>query len=96
MSVRARFRDSRVITKQLQISCDEAGHTGPDLLHPDQRFFGFGSVAVSDSEASEIIQRVVLDHRVQMPELKAAKSSALNRGRHLSRKLSKQLTRALQ
>ncbi len=58
---------------RLQISCDEAGHTGPDLLHPDQRFFGFGSVAIPDAEAREIIQRVVRNHRIQMPELKAAR-----------------------
>jgi hypothetical protein len=57
----------------LQISCDEAGHTGPDLLHPDQRFFGFGSVAIPDAEAREIIQKVVHNHRIQMPELKAAR-----------------------
>jgi hypothetical protein len=62
-----------VITNRLAISCDEAGHTGPDLLHPDQRFFGFGSVAIPDAEAREIIHKVVRNHRLQMPELKAAK-----------------------
>src|SRR5579864_8400421 len=40
------------MTTALRISCDEAGHTGPDdLLHRDQRFFGFGSVSVDDAEA---------------------------------------------
>src|ERR1700730_1159530 len=62
-----------MITKRLQISCDEAGHTGPDLLRTDQRFFAYGSVAISDDEAKEIIQKIVRDHPVQMPELKAAK-----------------------
>jgi hypothetical protein len=62
-----------MITKGLQISCDEAGHTGPDLLRADQRFFAFGSVAIPDDEAKEIIQKIVRDHPVQMPELKAAK-----------------------
>lgn len=62
-----------MIRKRLQISCDEAGHTGPDLLRADQRFFAFGSVAIPDDEAKEIIQKIVRDHPIQMPELKAAK-----------------------
>jgi len=67
----------------LQISCDEAGHTGPDLLHPDQRFFGFGSVAIPDAEAREIIQKVVRNHRIQMPELKAARLVRSVRGQEV-------------
>jgi hypothetical protein len=62
-----------MITKRLQIFCDEAGHTGPDLLRTDQRFFAYGSVAIPDDEAKEIIQKIVRDHPVQMPELKATK-----------------------
>ncbi len=72
-----------MITKRLQISCDEAGHTGPDLLHPGQRFFGFGSVAIPDGEAGEIIQKVVRNHRVQMPELKAARLVRYQQGQAL-------------
>jgi hypothetical protein len=30
----------------LEIASDEAGHTGPDLLHKDQRVFAFSSVAI--------------------------------------------------
>ena|ERR1700722_17117850 len=41
----------------LDISCDEAGHTGPDLLQEDQRIFAFSSVAVGDAEAFEIISK---------------------------------------
>jgi Protein of unknown function (DUF3800) len=67
----------------LTISCDEAGHTGPDLLHPEQRYFGFGSVAIEDAEAWEIIQKALRDHPVQMPELKAAKLIRSARGRAL-------------
>jgi hypothetical protein len=37
---------------RLDIACDEAGHTGPDLLHKDQRYFAYASVAVTDAEAS--------------------------------------------
>ena len=54
----------------LDIACDEAGHTGPDLLHKDQRFFAFSSVAISDVEAFEIVSKARTDHPVQMPELK--------------------------
>ena len=71
------------MTKPLTIACDEAGHTGPDLLHPEQRFFGFGSVAIDDAEAWEIIQKALQDNPVQMPELKAAKLMRSTRGRAL-------------
>jgi Protein of unknown function (DUF3800) len=67
----------------LEIARDEAGHTGSDLLEPNQRFFGFGSVAVGDAEAFEIIVKARSDHPVQMPELKAAKLMATARGRAL-------------
>jgi hypothetical protein len=76
-----------MITRGLQISCDESGHTGPDLLRADQRFFAFGSVAIPDDEAKQIIQKIVHDNPVQMPELKAANSSALYRGKPLFQKL---------
>lgn len=68
---------------ELLISCDEAGHTGPDLLHPEQRYFAFGSVSISDEEAWEIIQKVRRDHPVQMPELKASKLMRSPRGRSI-------------
>jgi hypothetical protein len=67
----------------LEVSCDEAGHTGPDLLQKDQRMFAFSSVAVSDAEAFEIIRKARSDHPVQMPELKASKLLATERGRKL-------------
>ncbi len=67
----------------MDISCDEAGHTGPDLLNRDQRHFAFGSVAITDAEAAEIIRKARVDHRVQMPELKAAKLLASEPGRRL-------------
>jgi Protein of unknown function (DUF3800) len=67
----------------LDIACDEAGHTGPDLLHKDQRMFAFGSVAMSDAEAFEIIRKARTDYPVQMPELKASKLLASERGRKL-------------
>jgi len=35
----------------LPVFCDEAGHTGPNLLDPDQRMFGYASVAIDDADA---------------------------------------------
>jgi uncharacterized protein DUF3800 len=67
----------------LDISCDEAGHTGPDLLQKDQRMFAFSSVAIGDAEAYEIIRKARADHPVQMPELKASKLLAAERGQKL-------------
>jgi hypothetical protein len=67
----------------LDIACDEAGHTGPDLLQKDQRIFAFASVAISDDDAFQIIARARADHPVQMPELKAGKLLASERGRRL-------------
>ena len=67
----------------LEIACDEAGHTGPDLLDKDQRMFAFASVAISDSEAFDIVAKARRDNPVQMPELKATKLLASERGRKL-------------
>ena len=67
----------------LDVSCDEAGHTGPDLLQKDQRMFAFASVAIGDAEAFEIIRKARADHPVQMPELKASRLLATERGRKL-------------
>lgn len=65
----------------LEIACDEAGYTGPDLLNEDQRYFTFGSVAVGDEEAWEIINGAVTRHNVKMPELKAPRLMKTARGR---------------
>ena len=67
----------------LEIACDEAGHTGPDLLQKDQRIFAFGSVAIGDAEAFEIIHKARTENPVQMPELKASKLLATERGKKL-------------
>lgn len=72
-----------VMSDILEISCDEAGHTGPDLLQKDQRMFAFSSVAIGDAEAFEIISKARADYPVQMPELKASKLLASERGRKL-------------
>jgi hypothetical protein len=72
-----------VVADVLDIVCDEAGHTGPDLLAKDQRIFSFSSVELSDAEAFEIVRKARADHPVQMPELKASRLLATDRGRNL-------------
>jgi hypothetical protein len=67
----------------LDVSCDEAGHTGPQLLQKDQRIFAFSSVAIGDAEAFAIIRKARANYPVQMPELKASKLLATERGRKL-------------
>src|SRR5438105_5515873 len=34
----------------LDIACDDAGHTGPDLLDKDQRYFAYASAAITDGK----------------------------------------------
>ncbi len=67
----------------MQIACDEAGHTGPDLLAADQRFFAFASLNISDEEAWALISEARQMYPVQMPELKASKLMGSNQGRRL-------------
>jgi hypothetical protein len=64
----------------LEIYCDESGNTGPALLDPNQKFFGFGSVAITNAEARDLIARTRSKFPVQMPELKAAKLVRTTRG----------------
>jgi hypothetical protein len=71
------------MTEILSVACDEAGHTGPDLLAPNQRCFGFASVAVGDIEAAEFIGKARAANPVQMPELKASKLLGTERGRKI-------------
>src|SRR5580704_17666754 len=75
--------DKPVMSDILEIACDEAGHTGPDLLQRDQRMFAFSSVAIGDAEAFELVRKARADHPVQMPEFKATKLLATDRGRKL-------------
>jgi len=54
----------------LDIFCDESGFTGQNLLNPDQRFFAYGSVAISPTEAAEVVAQTIRDFRLQGNELK--------------------------
>lgn len=65
------------------IACDEAGHTGPDLLAKDQKYFAFASVNISDEEARSIISEARKAYPVQMPELKASKLMTSKKGQRL-------------
>jgi Protein of unknown function (DUF3800) len=71
------------MTEILNIACDEAGHTGPDLLSQNQRYFGFASVAIGDIEAAELIDNARTTNTVQMPGLKASKLLRTERGRKI-------------
>lgn len=71
------------MTDVLEIACDESGHTGPDLLHRDQRYFAYASVAITDTEAYELIQKARKAYPVQMPELKGQALMRSERGRKL-------------
>lgn len=71
------------MTEILDIACDESGHTGPDLLQKDQRYFAYASVSIKDDDAFDIIRKVRLAHPVQMPELKGRTLLSSERGRRL-------------
>lgn len=71
----------------LKIFCDEAGHTGPNLLQKDQRYFAFSSIGIGDLEAFEIIDKARKNNPVQMPELKGQMLMKSVSGRKLIREL---------
>ena len=71
------------MTEILEIACDESGHTGPNLLQKDQRYFAYASVAIGDTDAFAIIQKARTAHPVQMPELKARALMGSAQGRRL-------------
>ena len=54
-----------------QIYCDESGFSGNNLLTDDGRFFVYSSVALTESEAAELVRDTIAKHRVQGGELKA-------------------------
>jgi hypothetical protein len=65
----------------LEIYCDEAGFTGENLLNPSQRYFGYGSVAISAADASDLVSRTMRDFKLQGPELKGKNLLKYARGR---------------
>jgi hypothetical protein len=65
------------------ISCDEAGFTGNDMLNPDQPHFAYASHDLPLDAARNLVADLKARHRIQMPELKAAKLLKTSRGRDL-------------
>ncbi|MFI5224518.1 MAG: DUF3800 domain-containing protein, partial [Nitrospirales bacterium] len=65
----------------MQIYGDESGFTGNNLLHAEQPYFSFGTVAVEDPEAREIVSRTVRAYGITSPELKGQKLLQFARGR---------------
>jgi len=63
------------------IYCDEAGFTGNDLFSPEQPHFVYSSILISPLEASEVVQQVLKDFKLNVQELKGSKLLGTNRGR---------------
>jgi hypothetical protein len=75
--------DDNTSPKILRVACDESGHTGPDLLHEEQRYFGYGSITLSNEEAWSILDQARKKFPVQMPELKGTQLMRSPQGRRL-------------
>jgi hypothetical protein len=64
-----------------EIYCDESGFTGNNLLDKQTPFFAYSSVAVSNEEAKDYVQKIIKDYRVQAGELKFQKLIKYSKGR---------------
>ncbi|MFA7657086.1 DUF3800 domain-containing protein [Acidithiobacillus thiooxidans] len=64
-----------------KIYFDESGFTGNNLLHPEQKYFSYASVATDDQEAKEFVESLISRHGIQGGELKGSKLVRFNRGR---------------
>lgn len=53
-----------------EIYCDESGFSGNNLLEDNSPLFSYASVAISNEEAKEIIEKVKKDYRIQGNDLK--------------------------
>ncbi len=60
---------------------DESGFTGNNLLHPEQKFFAYASIATSDEEAQKFVERIINKYNIQNGELKGSKLVRFHRGR---------------
>ncbi|HHQ6624498.1 TPA: DUF3800 domain-containing protein [Serratia fonticola] len=52
---------------------DESGYTGDNLLHKEQKYFSYGSVASSDEESKDVVQHIIKKYNIQNGELKGSK-----------------------
>ena len=64
-----------------QIYFDESGYTGNNLLHPNQKYFAYGSVATDDLEAKEFVTALIKKYGIQGGELKGSRLVQFNKGR---------------
>lgn len=64
-----------------RIYFDESGYTGNNLLHPNQKFFAYGSVATDDDEARNFVTGLVSKYGLQGSELKGSNLTKFNKGR---------------
>lgn len=64
-----------------KIYFDESGYTGNNLLHPDQRFFAYASVATDDEEAKVFVEKLIKKYNIQSGELKGANLVKFSKGR---------------
>lgn len=60
---------------------DESGFTGNNLLHPNQQYFAYASIATDDDEAQQIVERLIKVYGIQGGELKGSRLIKFNRGR---------------
>lgn len=60
---------------------DESGYTGNNLLHPDQLYFAYASVATDDAEAKATVDELIAKYGVQGGELKGSKLVRFHKGR---------------
>lgn len=70
----------KTITPQ-NIYFDESGYTGNNLLHPEQNFFAYASVATDEAEAKEFVEGLIKKYGIQNGELKGSKLVKFNKGR---------------
>lgn len=64
-----------------RIYFDESGYTGNNLLHANQKFFAYASVAINDTEAKEFVEGIVRKYGIQNGELKGSKLVKFSKGR---------------
>lgn len=60
---------------------DESGYTGNNLLHPEQNFFAYASVATTEAEAKDFVESLIKKYGIQNGELKGSKLIKFNKGR---------------
>lgn len=64
-----------------KIYFDESGFTGNNLLHPDQNYFSYASVATDDVEAESFVESLIAKYGIQGGELKGSNLVRFHKGR---------------